>query len=329
MQGESPTARATVLVPPPLSFSADLVAWVRAGRGHTGVGFTGRGGLTEVPSPESLDAEGLIWKSPGAVAELYGSPGRAELGPTERPVRAFPGGCGTEPGWGGGSSDRSKALSPAVLCPNPSLLPLELQGWEVVLRALPAFPTLTWKIARLALGGAAAWGVAVASPWSHSWMVTILRGGKCRWVRRAFLRWWKSPSVRVYLQGWGMAVSMQTDEGNLVGSVWTQVLGRVPYRRPLSCPLRLCSKSAASLKDTRRPTVLPARKRSVSASWLSGSSPGHSGSVRRGAEGGPGWAWGGRAAGGGEGTRGARVGTLTHPLTHSLSARACDTYAGL
>ena len=42
--------------------------------------------------------------------------------------------------------------------------------------------------------------VALASPESHSWMVTILRGGRCRWVRRAFFRWWKSPSVRVYLR---------------------------------------------------------------------------------------------------------------------------------
>lgn len=41
--------------------------------------------------------------------------------------------------------------------------------------------------------------VTLASPESHSWMVTILRGGRCRWVRRAFFRWWKSPSVRVYL----------------------------------------------------------------------------------------------------------------------------------
>lgn len=36
---------------------------------------------------------------------------------------------------------------------------------------------------------------------SHSWIVTMLRagGGMWRWVSRAFFRWWKSPSVRVYL----------------------------------------------------------------------------------------------------------------------------------
>lgn len=37
---------------------------------------------------------------------------------------------------------------------------------------------------------------------SHSWMVTILRarGGMWRCVSRAFFRWWKSPSVNVYLR---------------------------------------------------------------------------------------------------------------------------------
>lgn len=64
-------------------------------------------------------------------------------------------------------------------------------------------PSLTWNMARLSLGVVAGWGVVatLASPESHSCMVTILRGGRCRWVSRAFLRWWKSPSVRVYLRG--------------------------------------------------------------------------------------------------------------------------------
>ena len=39
---------------------------------------------------------------------------------------------------------------------------------------------------------------------SHSMMVRIFRsqgdGGRWRWVSRAFFRWWKSPSVRVYLR---------------------------------------------------------------------------------------------------------------------------------
>lgn len=48
----------------------------------------------------------------------------------------------------------------------------------------------TWKIAKLSLGLVAGWGVAaaLASPESHSWIVAILRGGRWRWVRRAFLR---------------------------------------------------------------------------------------------------------------------------------------------
>lgn len=43
--------------------------------------------------------------------------------------------------------------------------------------------------------------VMVLSAESHSWIVTILRagGGMWRFVSRAFFRWWKSPSVRVYL----------------------------------------------------------------------------------------------------------------------------------
>lgn len=122
-----------------------------------------------------------------------------------------------------------------------------------------AFPG-GWKMAKVVLGEVAGWGVAaeLASPESHSWMVTILRGGRCRCVSRAFFRWWKSPSVSV-------------------------------YRRPLSCVLRLCSNSAASLKETRRPVELVDRKRSVSASWLSGSSPRKSGFAQHAP--GPTYAW--------------------------------------
>lgn len=44
--------------------------------------------------------------------------------------------------------------------------------------------------------------VMVFSAESHSWIVTIFRagGGMWRCVSRAFFRWWKSPSVRVYLR---------------------------------------------------------------------------------------------------------------------------------
>lgn len=158
--------------------------------------------------------------------------------------------------------------------------------------------------------------VVLASPESHSWIVTILRGGRCRWVRRAFFRWWKSPSVRVYLcpscspvttqpapmlgpsphsqlpcgliihptrsrgsraqAGRGIAPPGETSDDTSQGS---------PYRRPLSCAFRLCSNRAASLKDTLRPVELVDRKRSVSAS-----SPLNSGSARRAKRG---WAPGG------------------------------------
>lgn len=65
-------------------------------------------------------------------------------------------------------------------------------------------PGLTWKMARPGLAGGRRGVMArLFSLDSHSWMVTILRagGGRCRWVRRAFFRWWKSPSVSVYLPG--------------------------------------------------------------------------------------------------------------------------------
>lgn len=71
---------------------------------------------------------------------------------------------------------------------NPALTPLRVPGLQPA-TTLP--PPLTWKMARLSFGVAAGWGVAaeLASPESHSWMVTILRGGRCRWVRREFFRW--------------------------------------------------------------------------------------------------------------------------------------------
>lgn len=55
----------------------------------------------------------------------------------------------------------------------------------------PAPPMGTSNMARLALGEVVGWGAAaeLASAESHSWMVTIFRGGRCRCVRRAFFRW--------------------------------------------------------------------------------------------------------------------------------------------
>lgn len=111
-----------------------------------------------------------------------------------------------------------------------------------------------------------------------------------------------------------------------------------PYLRPLSCDFRLCSNRAASLKDTRRPVELVDRKRSVSASWPSGSSPLKSGSARRAERVGPGRAApgagraagrGGAGRGGGEGRGPAGAGRArTHPLTHSLAQHApASTYA--
>lgn len=51
---------------------------------------------------------------------------------------------------------------------------------------------------------------------SHSWMVSIFRagGGRWRWVSRAFFRWWKSPSVRVYLGSAGKRVNAAVREHN-------------------------------------------------------------------------------------------------------------------
>lgn len=68
--------------------------------------------------------------------------------------------------------------------PQPAKAPLRATGGSNL--------DLTWNIAKLSLGVEAGWGwgvaAALASPESHSWMVAILRGGRWRWVRRAFLR---------------------------------------------------------------------------------------------------------------------------------------------
>lgn len=138
---------------------------------------------------------------------------------------------------GGGSSDGSKAPLPLSCAPtHPSFRRPQRKGTSACRVGVIGVPvvspsSLTWKMAKLAFEGAVGWGVAVASPWSHSWMVTILRGGKCRWVRRAFFRWWKSPSVRVYLQGvgwvwWSARCSRQ--------SAWRRTRGAPPTGGP--CP---------------------------------------------------------------------------------------------
>lgn len=61
---------------------------------------------------------------------------------------------------------------------------------------------LTWKMESADLAAGRVVTVMVFSAESHSWMVTILRAGAGMWrfVSRAFFRWWKSPSVRVYLR---------------------------------------------------------------------------------------------------------------------------------
>lgn len=114
--------------------------------------------------------------------------------------------------------------------------------------------------------------------------------------------------------------------GSLLGSA---------YLRPLSCAFRLCSNRAASLKDTRRAVELVDRKRSVSASWPSGSSPLNSGSARRAGRGwavpGAGSLWAGPAREGArgaptdrQGLRGRWAGTRSSAHTLTRSARACE-----
>lgn len=114
--------------------------------------------------------------------------------------------------------------------------------------------------------------------------------------------------------------------GGLLGSA---------YLRPLSCAFRLCSNRAASLKDTRRAVELVDRKRSVSASWPSGSSPLNSGSARRAGRGwavpGAGSLWAGPAREGArgaptdrQGLRGRWAGTRSSAHTLTRSARACE-----
>lgn len=76
------------------------------------------------------------------------------------------------------------------------------QAWRERRRAHEA---VTWKMESDDLAtGRVVMGMLFSAP-SHSWMVTMLRagGGMCRCVSRAFFRWWKSPSVRVYLGGGG------------------------------------------------------------------------------------------------------------------------------
>lgn len=96
---------------------------------------------------------------------------------------------------------------------------------------------------------------------SHSMMVRIFRshgaGGRWRWVSRAFFRWWKSPSVRVYLREGTRGFRPESSHPSAAG----------PYRRALSCVIFSCSYRADSLKETLRPTAPPVTKRSESPSW--------------------------------------------------------------
>lgn len=120
------------------------------------------------------------------------SPGRAELGHTAWL------GCGTAPPGGCRQNASGAAQSSAPTAPSPCRPSAPIQ-------AMPTPPWVpTWKMARPGLGGGRRGVMArLFSLDSHSWMVTILRAGGGRWrcVRRAFFRWWKSPSVSVYLGG--------------------------------------------------------------------------------------------------------------------------------
>lgn len=123
-------------------------------------------------------------------------------------------------------------------------------------------PVPTWKMARPGLGGGRRGVMArLFSLDSHSWMVTILRagGGRCRCVRRAFFRWWKSPSVSVYLRGTaGQGAAPQPAAPPPTPN---------PHLRPFSWVFLPCSYSAASLKETRRALEeLEDRNLSLSAS---------------------------------------------------------------
>lgn len=122
------------------------------------------------------------------------SPGKAELGHMAWLVRAVwgrapAGGCGGDSIRVGVVSSRGAGGAASARAP-----------WSGRARL-----GLTWKMARRGLAGGRRGVMArLFSLDSHSWMVTILRagGGRCRWVSRAFFRWWKSPSVSVYLP-WG------------------------------------------------------------------------------------------------------------------------------
>lgn len=209
------------------------------------------------------------------------SPGRAELGPTAwlgstGRGKAPAGGCKAEhaqgvctrvgtrrgpctPGPPVSTSSNARRLPPwAQRCLPGVLQDARLPMSHLSLRCWG----LTWKMARPGLGGGRRGVMArLFSLDSHSWMVTILRagGGRCRWVRRAFFRWWKSPSVSVYLQ----------DSRVRRGSPGPPVPPLSPklHLLPFSWVFLLWSKSAASLKETLRAVEeLEDRNRSLSAS---------------------------------------------------------------
>lgn len=101
---------------------------------------------------------------------------------------------------------------------------------------------------------------------SHSMMVSIFRshgaGGRCRWVSRAFFRWWKSPSVRVYLRWKHKHLISVHQRGKN-----NQLCSSGPYLRPFSWVFFSCSYSADSLKDTLRPVEAVETNRSDSPLW--------------------------------------------------------------
>lgn len=74
------------------------------------------------------------------------------------------------------------------------------QHWWCI-RSNSRLKAVTWKMESADLATGRVVMVMLFSTDSHSWMVTMLRAGGEMWrcVSRAFFRWWKSPSVRVYL----------------------------------------------------------------------------------------------------------------------------------
>lgn len=119
------------------------------------------------------------------------------------------------------------------------------------------------------MGGVASLMLLVLLPAeSHSMMVRIFRshgaGGRWRCVRRAFFRWWKSPSVRVYLRngrrdGWFQPEDAAYRSCQHVIEADPSVKGSVilaieRYLRTLSLWVVFSfSYSADSLKETLRP----------------------------------------------------------------------------